>query len=191
MAQAKLPTRFGIFDMAIFQSDDEQKEHIALIKGNLQDPQGTLVRIHSECLTGDTLYSKRCDCGEQLQKTFKMINKAKTGMIIYLRQEGRGIGLLNKIKAYQLQDKGLDTIEANEQLGLPADMRRYDIALEIFHHFKIKKIRLLTNNPEKMHELEPDIQIVKRVPLEVKPNSVNRKYLRTKKQRFGHILKNV
>lgn len=190
VAEAKLPTRYGGFKIAIYKCVDKL-EHSVLIKGEvLKEP--VLVRIHSQCITGDTFASLRCDCGEQLHKSMKLINKSGNGLIIYLNQEGRGIGLTNKIKAYALQERGFDTVQANQKLGLPADMRSYKIAAEILGYLGIKEINLLTNNPDKQDQLAKfGIKIVKRISLEVKPHILDRKYLRTKKQKMSHQLKFV
>lgn len=183
-----LPTEYGDFKLTLFENNHE--EHLVLSMGEVhQSHQPILVRLHSECLTGDIFHSKRCDCGKQLQASMAMIAKAGTGMIIYLRQEGRGIGLRNKLKAYQLQEKGLDTYDANVKLGFPPDLRDYTFAAEILQRFGIDKIRLLTNNPDKMEELkEAGIEIVERIPIEVTPVKENLAYLQTKKRKFHHYL---
>jgi len=179
---ANLPTRYGSFKIQAFKEGD--KEHLAIFK----EPFGNipLVRVHSECLTGDVLGSLKCDCGEQLEASLKLIAK-EGGLVIYHRQEGRNIGLFNKVNAYALQDKGLDTIEANHQLGFSADERTYDIVVTILKHFGIKKLRLLTNNPKKLEVLE-GFKIVQRVPLIIEPNDKNRDYLKVKKEQMGHLL---
>ena len=179
--EANLPSKFGQFKIKVFK--EGHKEHIAIYKEPIS--KIPIVRIHSECLTGDALGSQKCDCGEQLEKALETIEK-ESGMVLYLRQEGRDIGLLNKINAYSLQDKGLDTVEANHQLGFEADLRRYDIAEEILKHFGIDKIKLLTNNPKKIKSLK-DIEIVERIPIAIAPNLHNEKYLNTKKEKMGHI----
>jgi len=179
--EANLPSKFGQFKIKVFK--EGYKEHIAIYKEPISEVP--IVRIHSECLTGDALGSQKCDCGEQLEKALKTI-ESESGMVLYLRQEGRDIGLLNKINAYSLQDKGLDTVEANHQLGFEADLRRYDIAEEILKHFGIKKIKLLTNNPKKIKSLK-NIEIVERIPIAIVPNLHNEKYLTTKKEKMGHI----
>jgi GTP cyclohydrolase II len=179
---ANLPTKYGDFKIQAFKEGD--KEHLAIFK----EPLGEipLVRVHSECLTGDTLGSLKCDCGQQLEASLKLIAK-EGGLVIYHRQEGRNIGLFNKVNAYALQDEGLDTIEANHQLGFSADERTYDIVVTIINYFGIKKLRLLTNNPKKLEVLE-GFEIVERLPLIVKPNEQNRDYLKTKKDKMGHLL---
>ncbi len=179
---AKLPTKYGEFKIQAFK--EGCKEHLAIFKEPLKEP--VTVRVHSECLTGDALGSLKCDCGDQLSYALKYINE-HGGMVIYLRQEGRNIGLLNKVNAYSLQDKGLDTIEANHQLGFAADERTYEIVEFILHHFKIKRINLLTNNPSKIESLK-DIAIVKRIPIIIKPNRFNEQYLKVKKEKMGHML---
>ncbi len=179
---ANLPTKFGDFKMQAFKEGN--KEHLVLFTEPL--PKIPLVRIHSECLTGDALGSRKCDCGEQLQKALELIGK-EGGVLIYHRQEGRNIGLFNKVNAYALQDKGFDTIEANHQLGFAADERTYDIVKKILEHFKIKKLRLLTNNPKKIEALN-DFEVVKRVPLVIEPNKNNKKYLQVKKEKMGHLI---
>ena len=187
-----MPTKFGEFQMYIFRSDLLNQEHVAIIKGDpkkLQDRQ-TLLRVHSECLTGDIFGSYRCDCGDQLATSLKLIEENGSGAIIYLRQEGRGIGLFNKIKAYQLQDKGLDTAEANLKLGFPVDSRDYTMASQILKYFEIQNIKLLTNNPLKISALKSlGLINVERAPLEVNANHKNAQYLLTKKVKLGHLLK--
>lgn len=185
VASAYLPTTYGIFKLLVYRSVDGE-EHIALVAKN--PSKNPVVRIHSQCLTGDTLLSKKCDCRQQLHKSMKLINK-KGGVLIYLNQEGRGVGLGNKVKAYALQDKGLDTVEANEKLDLPADARDYKIAAQILHNLGIKEISLLTNNLAKVKQLEKyGIYIAKRIPIEVKVTKMNKLYLLAKKKKLGHIL---
>jgi GTP cyclohydrolase II len=179
---SKLPTKFGKFNICCFK--ENQKEHLVLTTENL--PPIPTIRVHSECLTGDVFKSKRCDCGEQLEFALKYIQE-KGGIFIYLRQEGRNIGLLNKINAYFLQDKGMDTVEANHQLGFSADERSYEIVEKILNYFKIKKIKLLTNNPKKIESLK-NIEIIERIPIIIKPNPYNLLYLKTKKEKLGHML---
>ena len=188
---APLPTEMGQFNFYVFRSELLNEEHMALVKGPIEqllDP-GTLVRIHSECFTGDVLGSKRCDCGSQLQQALNEIEQAGSGIVIYLRQEGRGIGLFNKVKAYQLQDQGLDTVEANLQLGFDADMRDYTMAIQILNHFNINDLQLLTNNPDKLEAIQSICQrkIVHKA-LSIEANSFNHHYLLTKNLKFGHSI---
>jgi GTP cyclohydrolase II len=182
---ATLPTTHGTFNIQAFK-DASGKEHLALFTDDLQAIDAPIVRVHSECLTGDALSSVKCDCGEQLTFAQELIAK-EGGMIIYHRQEGRNIGLLNKVNAYALQDTGYDTVAANHQLGFKADERTYEIVEFILKHFDIKKLKLLTNNPAKMESL-PNIDIVKRIPIQITPNPHNENYLKTKKDQLGHLL---
>jgi GTP cyclohydrolase II len=182
---ATLPTQYGTFNIQAFK-DAEGKEHLALFTENLKEIGAPIVRVHSECLTGDALASVKCDCGEQLSYAQALIAK-EGGMIIYHRQEGRNIGLLNKVNAYALQDTGFDTVAANHQLGFRADERTYEIVEFILKHFDIKKLKLLTNNPAKMESL-PNINIVERMPIQITPNPYNENYLKTKKDQLGHLL---
>lgn len=185
-AKANLPTKFGLFRMIVYKSADGI-EHIALVKGEIQNPM--LVRLHSSCVTGDIFSSLKCDCGEQLEQSMEKIQKNGSGVILYLNQEGRGIGLTNKIKAYALQEKGYDTVQANELLGLPIDARDYKVAADILHDLEIYKVCLLTNNPDKEDQLHKHgIKIVERVPLEAAPNILNKNYLKTKKNKMSHQL---
>jgi len=179
---ASLPSKFGEFKIQSFEKNG--KEHLVIFTKNI--PEIPIVRIHSECLTGDALGSLKCDCGEQLEYALKLITE-KGGMVIYLRQEGRGIGLFNKVNAYALQDKGLDTVEANHQLGFEADIRDFSIVEEILNHLNIEKIKLLTNNPKKQFSLK-NIEVVERIPIKIKPNPYNEFYLKTKKEKMGHLL---
>jgi len=190
-SEATLPSENGTFKAITYRSKIDGSHHVALIMGDVTKG-ASLVRVHSQCLTGDVFRSLRCDCGRQLDKAFKLIAKAKKGVILYLRQEGRGIGLGNKMKAYELQDKGLDTVEANEYLGFGADLRDYGIGAQILADLGLNKIKLLTNNPQKIVGLEGyGLTIVKRVHLEVKPSKSNRKYLMTKKNKLGHVLRHA
>ena len=182
---ATLPTKHGTFNIQAFK-DALGKEHLALFTQDLKEIDAPIVRVHSECLTGDALTSVKCDCGEQLAYAQELIAK-EGGMIIYHRQEGRNIGLLNKVNAYALQDSGYDTVAANHQLGFRADERTYEIVEFILNHFGIKKLKLLTNNPAKMESL-PDIEIVERIPIQIASNPYNEKYLQTKKEQLGHLL---
>jgi GTP cyclohydrolase II len=189
VARAKLPTRYGEFTIAGFLSSKGEKEHTALIKGQVAGKRGVPVRIHSECHTGDIFGSLKCDCREQLEASMRYIASKPSGVLIYLRQEGRGIGLLNKIKAYHLQDLGLDTIEANESLGFPGDLREYGDAAKIISILQIQSVALLTNNPEKIEGLEKEgIEVTHRIPLHATPNDHNKRYLSTKKNKMGHLV---
>ena len=184
-----LPSKYGTFELSLYRSETDSKEHIALVKGTVQPEEPTLVRVHSECLTGDIFGSLRCDCNEQLMAALRMVEKAGTGVVLYMRQEGRGIGLVNKLKAYRLQDEGLDTVEANEKLGFRADLRDYGIGAQILRDLGVRKMRLLTNNPKKVVGLHGyGLDIVERVPLEMDPNEVNERYLRTKRDKLGHLI---
>jgi 3,4-dihydroxy 2-butanone 4-phosphate synthase / GTP cyclohydrolase II len=188
VARTMIPTDFGEFKVLVYESVVDQYHHLALVKGS-PDKNGALVRVHSECLTGDVFGSKRCDCGEQLTLAMKAISKKGSGVILYMRQEGRGIGLVNKLKAYQLQDKGLDTVEANEVLGFKADLRDYGIGAQILADLGLTKIRLLTNNPKKIVGLEGyGLAVIERIPLVIRPSKSNKRYLKTKKEKLGHCI---
>jgi 3,4-dihydroxy 2-butanone 4-phosphate synthase/GTP cyclohydrolase II len=184
-----LPSKYGTFDIALYRSATDSKEHIALVKGEIRPDVATLVRVHSECLTGDIFGSLRCDCNEQLMAALLMVEKAGSGVVLYMRQEGRGIGLVNKLKAYRLQDEGLDTVEANEKLGFRADLRDYGIGAQILRDLGVRKMRLMTNNPKKVVGLRGyGLELVERVPLEIDPNEINVSYLRTKRDKMGHLI---
>lgn len=186
---SKLPTAWGLFDMHGFEDSDGDKEHVVLTMGNVAGGEPVLARVHSECLTGDALFSVRCDCGSQLQAALQKIAQEGRGALLYLRQEGRGIGLLNKIKAYRLQDQGADTVEANEQLGFGADQRDYSICKVMLDHLGIRQLRLMTNNPRKVQALtEQGIDVVERIPLQTGKNPHNAKYLATKVGKLGHLM---
>ena len=189
ISEATLPSEYGRFKAITYKSMIKGEYHTALVKGNISKGVA-LVRVHSQCLTGDVFHSLRCDCGKQLKKALNAISKAKKGVLLYLCQEGRGIGLGNKMKAYELQDKGFDTVEANEYLGFKPDLRDYGIGAQILVDIGLKKIKLLTNNPQKIVGLEGyGLKIVKRVALETRPTSVNKKYLKTKREKLGHVLR--
>jgi 3,4-dihydroxy 2-butanone 4-phosphate synthase/GTP cyclohydrolase II len=191
ISQTSLPTEYGTYKLILYRDLTNAQMHIALTMGELNN-EATLVRVHSECLTGDVFGSLRCDCGRQLKKSIQIIGKEKKGVILYMNQEGRGIGLTDKIKAYNLQDKGLDTVEANEALGYQPDLRDYGIGAQILADLGLKNIRLLTNNPRKIVGLEGyGLRVVERIPLEIEPNPLNYHYLKTKKEKLGHDLKNL
>ncbi len=192
VASAQLPTQFGTFTAHVYDCPSQNREHLALVMGRISPEHPVLVRVHSQCLTGDTLHSLRCDCREQLAAGMRKIAQKKQGVIVYLSQEGRGVGLANKIRAYALQDRGLDTVEANERLGLPADMRDYSVGAQILADLGVRKIHLLTNNPKKVTGIERyGLRILRRLPLEILPHDGNRAYLKVKKDKLGHLLSKV
>ncbi len=189
VAHADLPTRYGTFTIYGFSGRDPQEEAVALVRGNLHGKVAPLVRVHSQCLTGDVLTSLRCDCRAQLELSLQKIGTAPSGVLLYLPQEGRGIGLMNKLRAYQLQDGGMDTVEANETLGFAADARDYEFSAHILKQLGARKIRLLSNNPEKVRQLESaGIRVVERIPCQPRVSKISRSYLQTKKSKMGHLL---
>jgi 3,4-dihydroxy 2-butanone 4-phosphate synthase/GTP cyclohydrolase II len=192
LASPLLPTEYGEFRVHAYKSDITGEEHVALVMGEITEGEDVLVRVHSSCLTGDVFHSSRCDCGDQLDRAFERIAKEGKGVVLYLLQEGRGIGLLNKLRAYELQDAGADTIEANAKLGFAADIRDYGTGSQILRDLGVRKIRLMTNNPAKFVAIEGfGLEIVERVPLEIAPSTTSRKYLEAKKKKLGHILELV
>ncbi len=189
IVSTKFPTQYGEFVLHLYESEIDEHHHIALVKGTIRPDKPVLVRVHSECLTGDVFGSMRCDCGGQKQKALEAIQQEGTGVFLYMRQEGRGIGLSNKIRAYQLQDEGKDTVEANEVLGFPPDLRDYGIGAQILFDLGVRKLRLLTNNPKKIIGLKGyNLEVIERVPLEIKPNPINTRYLETKRDKLGHLI---
>ncbi len=192
VAEAKLPSDFGDFTLRVFENRLDSKEHVAIIKGDIADGSPVLVRVHSECLTGDIFGSRRCDCGPQLHAALEMLEREGRGVVLYMRQEGRGIGLVNKIKAYALQEQGLDTVEANTHLGFPPDPRDYGIGAQILHALGVRQMRLMTNNPKKRVGLQSHgLEVVELVPLEIAPNADNQQYLETKRDKMGHLLRHL
>jgi len=189
IASANIPTKYGSFQVRLYKSETDRKEHVAVVAGDITPGTPTLVRVHSECLTGDVFGSLRCDCSDQLEAALRMISTEGKGVVVYMRQEGRGIGLANKLKAYQLQEEGLDTVEANEKLGFRPDLRDYGIGAQILRDLGVGKIRLMTNNPKKVVGLHGyGLEIVERVPLETESHELNEKYLKTKRDKLGHLL---
>ncbi|MGB6496333.1 MAG: GTP cyclohydrolase II [Candidatus Acidiferrum sp.] len=192
VAQAALPTKFGRFTIYGFKGRGPQEEAVALVRGKVDGKMAPLVRVHSQCLTGDVLASLRCDCRAQLELSLKKIGKAGAGILLYLPQEGRGIGLMNKLRAYELQDGGMDTVEANETLGFAADARDYDFSAQILKKLGARKIRLLSNNPEKVRQLEESgIRVAERVACQPRVSKISRAYLQTKKSKMGHLLEGL
>jgi 3,4-dihydroxy 2-butanone 4-phosphate synthase/GTP cyclohydrolase II len=188
-AETQLPTAHGTYNLIAYESDVDDQNHLALVMGDVRDADDVLVRVHSECLTGDVFHSLRCDCGGQLHEALEMIGDSGCGVLVYMRQEGRGIGLVNKLKAYSLQDKGMDTVEANIHLGFDPDPREYGIGAQILNDLGVKKMRLITNNPVKRSGLEGyGLEVTGLVPIEIQPNEVNYQYMKTKKEKMGHIL---
>ncbi|MFP4368902.1 MAG: bifunctional 3,4-dihydroxy-2-butanone-4-phosphate synthase/GTP cyclohydrolase II [Bacteroidota bacterium] len=192
LAEANTPTKYGNFKFKVFKNTIDGKEHVAMVKGDWEEDETVLVRVHSECLTGDVFGSLRCDCGSQLHAAMHMIEAEGRGVLLYMRQEGRDIGLVNKVKAYALQDEGYDTVEANEMLGFKADPRDYGIGAQILMSIGVNKMKLITNNPKKRVGLQSyGIEVTELVPLEIEPNDINRCYLQTKKNKMGHLLHNI
>ncbi len=192
VAATQLPTRYGTFQIFGFESEDKSEDVYALVMGKPAEEDAVLVRIHSQCLTGDVFGSRRCDCGEQLDFALRLIAEHGAGVLIYQLQEGRGIGLMNKLLAYELQDSGHDTVEANHQLGFEADQRNYELCADVLRHFGVSRVRLMSNNPSKFDALEAaGIHVTERVPVEIAPSARTENYLRTKKAKLGHMLSKV
>ena len=192
VASAKLPTDYGEFDIHVFKSVFSTKAHTALVLGAIGDGEHVLTRVHSACLTGDLFHSARCDCGQQLHAAVQQIVEDGRGVLLYLDQEGRGIGLANKIRAYALQDRGVDTVEANERLGFPADLRDYRVAVRMLRQLGVKSLRLLSNNPRKLAGVAGEgLSVSERLPLEIPPTAATVRYLKTKKEKLGHLLSSV
>jgi 3,4-dihydroxy 2-butanone 4-phosphate synthase/GTP cyclohydrolase II len=192
MASAKLPTEYGEFDIHVFKSAFSRDTHVALVRGDIGNGEDVLTRVHSSCLTGDLFHSSRCDCGEQLHAAMERIVAEGRGIVLYLDQEGRGIGLVNKIRAYGLQDGGADTVEANERLGFPADIRDYRAGLQMLRCLGVRTTRLLSNNPKKMAGVTGEgLSVSERLPIEIAPTALTERYLRTKKEKLGHLLSSV
>jgi GTP cyclohydrolase II len=192
VAETSLPTPFGMFRLFGFESEDKSESVVVLVRGTLKDNDAPLLRIHSQCLTGDVFASRRCDCGDQLHFALEKISDGGTGILIYQLQEGRGIGLMNKLLAYELQDSGQDTVEANQHLGFEADHRNYALCTDVLRYFRISQVRLMSNNPHKIDSLEAaGIRVTERIPIEIPPSDGTEKYLKTKKAKLGHMLSKV
>ena len=188
-SQADVPTAYGTLRVIVFREGSGDVEHCAIVNGNVRGAQNVLARVHSECFTGEVLHSLKCDCREQMDQALQRVSEAEAGVVVYLRQEGRGIGLGNKIRAYALQEQGADTVDANVRLGLPADARRYHVAAEIFQHLGVESIALMTNNPAKVDALRADgVVVASRLPMSINANEHNREYLSTKNRRMGHLI---